>query len=99
MQNRITNAILRVAYIYLRWVYRVTEYPRRSTDVRVRHQNVNLNRHLNKGTPVEKWIPANIRKTDISPVTRAFLFFFVPMFYLVHLFSKMTNPTATRNIL
>ena len=53
MQNRITNAILRVAYIYLRWVYRVTEYPRRSTDVRVRHQNVNLNRHLNKGTSVE----------------------------------------------
>ena len=95
MQNRITNAILRVACIYLRWVYRVTEYPRRSTDVRVRHQNVNLNRHLNKGTPVEKWIPANIRKTDISPVTRAFLFFFVPMFYLVHLFSKMTRRNSS----
>ena len=88
MRNKFTTAILRVAYIYLRWLYRVTKRPRPSQDVTVGHHNVNLNRHLNQGISVEKWIPANINKTDISTVTRAFLFFFVPMFYLLRLFSN-----------
>lgn len=91
MRNKITTIILSVAYIYLRWVYRVTERPRRSQDATVGRQNVDLNRYMDKGLSLERWAASNIGKDDFHPVTRTLLIFFVPMFYLLRLSSNVSR--------